>query len=107
MSYGPYCRLECAGQSKDDAVRQVGSREICGRAHPRNPAHPSIKAYPRPLHAGERGIAFTTPVAPDARFSAPHEARWYFPHTPGVAQRIDAAGAQIVASPAAVTNLQP
>lgn len=107
MSYGPYCRLESPGQSRDDAVQQVSSEEIRGRAHPANPAHPFIKAYPRRLHAGERGITFTTAVALDPRFSAPHEARWVFPATMGVVQRTDTLGIQVAAIPAIVTNLQP
>jgi hypothetical protein len=75
--------------------------------HPANPAHSFIRAYPRRLHAGERGITFTTGVAHDPRFSAPHEVRWVFPATTGVVQRTDGQGIDVAAIPAAVTNLQP
>ena len=78
-----------------------------GGAHPANAAHPCIKAYPRRLHAGERGVIFATPVGHDPRFSAPHEVRWYFPLTAGVKRRTNACGEQVAAIPATVTDLQP
>jgi hypothetical protein len=99
--------LESPGQTREDAVQQVGSGEIRARAHPANPSHPCIKAYPRRLHAGERGVTFTTTVAQDSRFSAPHEARWYLPQTQGVRARTDPRVGKLAAIPAIVTNLQP
>ena len=87
-------------------MQQVSASEVRARTRPANPAHPCIRAYPRPLHPGERGITFTSPIAHDPRFSAPHEARWYFPLTGGVKRRTDAQGEQVAALPAAVTDLQ-
>jgi hypothetical protein len=107
MSFGPYCRLESPGQRSEDALQQVGAGEIRGRAHPANMSHACIKAYPRRLHGSERGITFSTLVGHDRRFSAPHEARWYYPLTPGVKQRTDAQGIPLAAVAASVTNQQP
>lgn len=84
MSHGPYHRLESPTQTSADALQQVKSGEIWGRAHKQNGAFPCVKAYPNQLPAAERGIEFTTPIPHDPNFSAPHEKRWYYPHTPQV-----------------------
>ena len=107
MPHGPYCRLEGPSQTPQDAAQQVASGEIWGRVHKRNAVYLCVKAYPRRLTKGERGVSFNAVVPHDPRFSAPHEARWYFPQTPGVMQRKDAQQDDVAAIPARVTNRQP
>jgi hypothetical protein len=88
MAYGPFCRLENSRtQTKALALQQQQSGEIWGRPHRMGGAFPCVKAYTRQLSPGEPGIEFTTSIAPDPRYSAPHEARWYHPYTPGVTLR--------------------
>jgi hypothetical protein len=106
MSHGPYCRLESSSQTREDAARQAETGEVWGRAHKQDARFLCVKAYPRKLKAGERGIGFTTLVAHDPHFSAPHEARWYYLHTPGVLRRTNAHGEDVAAIPARVTNRQ-
>lgn len=77
-----YHRKESPSQTKQDALRQVASLEIWGRA-PRGGCAPTVQAYAGLIKAGERGIGFTTNVPPHPNGS-PFEARWYYGRTPGV-----------------------
>jgi hypothetical protein len=47
---------------------------------------PVVQAYPWKLRLGERGIEFTTEIAPHP-MGSPFEARWYLNLTPGVELR--------------------
>ena len=100
-----YNRRESPTQTKEDAVEQVRSREVWGRAA-RGGAFPCVKAYRGPLASNMRGIEFTTPVAEDPDSSSPNEARWYYPKTNGVFLRARG-GEQFAAIPADVVNKQP
>jgi hypothetical protein len=106
MLHGPFHRLESPTQTSADAVRQVKSGEIWGR-----PARwsniPSVKAYRQRIPPGERGVEFTTPVAPHPGSGSPYEARWYYPHTPGVLLKQDANNDDYAVIPADVVNHQP
>jgi hypothetical protein len=100
-------RKESPTQTSADALKQIASGEIWGRAHKQNGTFLCVKAYPGQLLAGDRGIDFTTPVAPDPRYSTPHHARWYYPHTDNAQRRTDPGGEEFAAIPANVTNKQP
>jgi hypothetical protein len=43
-----------------------------------------VKAYRGALPSGEKGVEFTTPVAPQKGSGTLRIALWYYPHTPGV-----------------------
>jgi hypothetical protein len=102
-SVGPFNRRETRTQTREDAVKQVNSREIWGRTA-RWSMEPSVKAYPGVLR-NCRGIEFTTPVEPHP-FSSPLELRWFLTLTPGVLERRN--GSEIFACiPADVKNMQP
>lgn len=79
-----FCRWESSTQTPKVAVLQVNSGEIWGKA-PRGGVYPTVQAYPGGL-SGRRGIEFITAITPHP-MSAPHEARWYYPLTPGVELR--------------------
>jgi hypothetical protein len=66
-----------------------------------------VKAYRNSLPPGERGIEFTTSIAPDPRYSTPSVALWYYPATPGVTKRTNEEGDDFAAIPATVVNMQP
>lgn len=83
------------------ARMQAQSGEVWGQPA-RWSSIPSVKAYFGPLPNGQRGIEFTTPVPHDPRYSYPFEARWYYPHTPGVT--LNNQGFAVI--PATVTNKQ-
>lgn len=100
-------RKESPTQTSAVARLQVSSGEIWGRAHRQNGLFEVVQAYPRPLHPGDRGIDFTTSLAPDPIYSAPHEYRWYYPQTPGVFRRTNANNDDFAAIPAVVVNKQP
>jgi hypothetical protein len=85
---GPYHRVETPTQTVADALQQVASSEIWGKAAKPGGLYPCVKAYPGALAAGKRGIDFTTTTAPDPFSSSPIELRWYYPRTPGVVLRI-------------------
>jgi hypothetical protein len=107
MAYGPFCRLENPEtQTKALAVQQKRTGEIWGRPHRQGGLFPCVKAYPRQLLAAEHGIEFVTPTAPDRSYSAPHEARWYYPHTPGVTLHTDEKGEEFAVISVTVTNIQ-
>src|SRR5437868_4830758 len=99
MPHGPYHRVETPTQTSDDAVQQVLSGEVWGRAAKLGGLFLCVKAYPGTLPAGRRGIQFLTPIAHDRRYSTPYESRWYHPHTPGVMLRRKA-GEDFAAIPA-------
>jgi hypothetical protein len=105
MSNGPFHRLEATYQTIADAIEQVRSGEIWGRPA-RGSNIPCVNAYRNQLSSGRRGIQFTTPVRPHLGSGSPYEARWYHPHTPGVALR-QKNNEDFAAIPASVTNLQP
>ena len=105
MRYGPFHRLESPTQTVEDALQQVASGEIWGRPA-RGSNIPSVKAYRNTLPAGERGIQFTTEIAPHVGSGTPYEARWYYPNTPGVLLR-HKSNEDFAAITADVTNLQP
>jgi hypothetical protein len=102
---GPFHRLETSTQTKQDAVLQVNSGEIWGK-----PARwsniPSVKAYRNSIPAGQRGIEFDTPIAPQKGSGSPYEAKWYYPHTQGVIQKTQNSVDYAVIS-ATVRNYQP
>jgi hypothetical protein len=102
-----YFRRESPTQTKEDAIRQVTTGEIWGRPARIGGAFPCVKAYRGSLPKGQRGIDFTTAVAPDAESSSPFEARWYYPKTPGVMKRTNDQGEAFAAIPAKVVNRQP
>ena len=106
MASGPFHRRESPTQTRADAVRQVASGEIWGRAA-RGGANPSVKAYRNSLPPQLRGIEFTTPVPPHPGSGSPYEAKWYHPDTPGVVLRQNASNEDFAAIPADVVNLQP
>jgi hypothetical protein len=105
MPHGPYHRVESPTQTPDDAVQQVVSGEIWGRAAKQGGLFLCVKAYPGALPAGKRGIRFTTAVPHDRRFSSPTECGWYHPETPGVILRTTA-DEDFAAIPAHVINSQ-
>jgi hypothetical protein len=102
---GPFHRRESPTQTTQDAIRQVQSGEIWGAAA-RGSAIPAVKAYRNAIPANDRGIEFTTPVAPHAGSGTPYEARWYYPHTAGVTHTTDN-GVDYAVISAVVTNHQP
>ena len=106
MPYGPFCRLESSTQTSADALQQIQSGEIWGRAHKQGGGFPCVKAYPKQLSPTQRGIEFETPIAPDPIYSAPHEARWYYPHTQGVRLHTDVNGEDFAVISATVTKNQ-
>jgi hypothetical protein len=101
---GPFHRLESPTQTKQDALLQVNSGEIWGKAA-RGSNIPTVKAYRRAIPAGERGVEFTTDIMPEPGSGSPYEARWYFPFTPGVIQRT-ANGVDYAVISAVVSNYQ-
>jgi hypothetical protein len=84
--HGPFHRLESPTQTSADALKQVASSEVWGAAA-RWSNIPSVKAYRNSLPTGQRGIEFSTIVLPQKGSGTPYEARWYYPHTPGVQER--------------------
>jgi hypothetical protein len=100
-------RKETPIQTAALALLQVSSGEIWGRAHRQNGLFEVVQAYPNQLQAGVRGIEFTTPIAPDQHYSAPHEFRWYFPQTPGVRRKTDSDNNNFAVISAYVVNKQP
>jgi hypothetical protein len=106
MSNGPFHRLESPTQTSADAIEQVRSGEIWGRPA-RGSSIPCVKAYRNPLPSGQRGIQFTTPVAPQSGSGSPIEARWYHPHTSGVLLKQNSNNEDCAVIPAAVINFQP
>lgn len=108
MSEDEFYRRESPSQTTKDARIQVLSREIWGRPgrHTSSSDIPAVKAYRGRLSDGERGIDFTTPVAPHKGSGSPGEARWYYPHTKGVFRRVKN-GEEYAAIPADVINRQP
>ncbi len=102
---GPFHRLETSTQTTAHAVLQVSSGEIWGLPA-RGSNIPSVKAYRNALPTGQRGIEFTTPVVPHIGSGTPYEARWYYPHTPGVQQKTKNLQDYAVIT-AAVLNYQP
>jgi hypothetical protein len=106
MLHGPFHRLESPTQTTADAILQVSSGEIWGKAAKIGGMFPCVKAYPSNLPSGNRGIEFTTTIAPDPWRSSPYESRWYHPHTPGVMLR-KKSNTDYAAIPAVVVNLQP
>jgi len=80
-----FCRLESTTQTPVIAVLQVLSGEIWGK-NPRGGFCPVVQAYPWPLRPRQRGIEFTTRIAPHS-MGSPFEARWYLNLTPGVELR--------------------
>lgn len=97
---------ESPTQTKEDAVRQVQSEEIWGKAGRIGGLVPAVKAYRGPLPKGQRGIEFTTVVDPDAQSSSPFEVRWNW-YTPGVIHRQGDDGVDYAVIPARVVNKQP
>ncbi len=89
MIHGPFCRLETATQTKQDAVLQCQTGEVWGRV-PRGGAWPTVQAYGGAIK-GRRGIEFTTDTdpAPNGTLdrNSPLEFRWYLGVTPGVLPR--------------------
>jgi hypothetical protein len=107
MSNERFSRRESPTQTKEDALLQVKSGEVWGRAA-RGGDILSVKAYRRKLAADERGIEFTTSVAPHRGSGSPNDAFWYYPNTPGVLLRRRALdNEEFAAIPANVINLQP
>ena len=102
---GTFHRRESPTQTKADAVKQVQSGEIWGRPA-RGSSIPSVKAYRNAMPSGQRGIEFSTAITPHGGGS-PYEARWYYPHTPGVTKRTNARGEDFAVIAANVINLQP
>ena len=102
---GPFHRLESPTQTIHDAILQVNSSEIWGKAA-RGSNIPSVKAYRNAIPTGQRGVEFTTPIAPQKGSGSPHEAKWYYPNTPGVTQKTQNSIDYAVIS-ATVRNLQP
>lgn len=100
---GTFCRWESTTQTARIAVIQVRTGEIWGKT-PRGGLYPTVQAYPGGL-GGRRGIEFVTGIAPHS-MSAPHEARWYYPLTPGVELR-QSGGQDFACIKASVTNYQP
>jgi hypothetical protein len=98
-------RLESPTQTREDALRQVQSSEVWGRPA-RGSAIPSVRAYRKNIPVARRGIEFTTLIEPHPGSGSPYEARWYYPHTPGVLLRTRNYE-DFAAIPADVTNLQP
>jgi hypothetical protein len=80
-----FCRWESTTQTPAIAILQVLSGEIWGKT-PVGGFGPVVQAYPWKLRLGERGIEFTTEVAPHP-MGSPFEARWYLNLTPGVELR--------------------
>jgi hypothetical protein len=105
MAGDKFHRLESPTQTSEDALRQVKSKEIWGRAAWGSDIL-SVRAYRKSIPAGRRGVQFTTPLEPHPGSGSPYEARWYYPHTPGVLLRTRN-NENFVAIPADVTNLQP
>jgi hypothetical protein len=74
----PFHRLETPTQTPQIAVLQVTSNEIWGKA-PRGSGFPVVQAYRNNIPAGQRGIEFTTPIAPQKGSGTPYEARLVLP----------------------------
>jgi hypothetical protein len=83
---GSFHRLESPTQTIQDAIFQVSSNEIWGKAA-RGSGIPSVKAYRNAIPVGQRGVEFTTPIVPHRGSGSPYEARWYYPDTPDVVQK--------------------
>lgn len=101
---GPFNRRESETQTKETALKQVRSGEIWGRT-PQYGIEPTVQAYAGLLRGNDRGIEFTTEIAPHPNGS-PFEARWYLTRTPGVLRR-EKAGEEFACILAAITNKQP
>jgi hypothetical protein len=80
-----FSRIESPTQTPKDALLQIKSGEIWGTVS-RYGVYPTVRAYPKKLD-GNRGIEFTTEIAPDRYSSTPNEARWYLGVTPNVLRR--------------------
>ena len=98
-------RLESPTQTRTTALAQVRSGEVWGKAI-RGGGIPCVKAYRGSIPASDRGVEFTTPIVPQKGSGTPHEARWYYPHTPGV-KAITSHGEDFAVIPASVKNMQP
>lgn len=105
MAHGPFSRYESPTQTKADAILQARTGEIWGSAG-RFSLAPCVRAYPKSLPAGQRGINFSTTTAPDRWSSSPIEAKWYYPATPGVQKR-QKGSVEYACIDAVVQNLQP
>ena len=104
MKHGPFHRRESPTQTPKDALVQVASGEIWGKAA-RGSDLPAVKAYNGGLPPGERGINFETAVAPH-HLGTPFESKWYLNLTAGVLHRMKD-GIDFAAIPADIKNLQP
>jgi hypothetical protein len=80
--YGIFNRVETHIQTATLAILQVNSCEIWGRVS-RHGSEPNVKAYAGALVKNNRGIEFTTPIAPEPD-QGPLHANWYHPSTKGV-----------------------
>jgi hypothetical protein len=98
-------RKESPSQTRHDAILQVASGEIWGKAARLGGLFPTVKAYPGVLPAGARGINFTTGIDPYPN-GTPFEIHWVYPHTPGVVKKTKD-GTDFAVISAVVTNLQP
>jgi hypothetical protein len=87
MPHGPFSRRESPTQTIEDAKKQTKSGEIWGSPGRYN-CSPCVRAYKGPLETDMRGIEFETEIAVHPGSSTPIEVYWYFPHTPGVEQRL-------------------
>lgn len=105
MANKRYHRLESPTQTSATAILQEKSQELWGRPA-RGSNIPSVKAYRGPLPAAQRGIDIETDLAPEKGSGTPHEARWYYPMTPGTFLRT-VNGTDFAAIKAKITNRQP
>lgn len=109
MAFGPFHRRESPTQTKQDAIDQIASQEVWGKAARMN-GIPSVKAYRNTMPAGQRGIEFTTFVSPTSGSGTPIEARWYPPspgNPPNGVDHRQRNGEDYAAIAARVVNLQP
>lgn len=99
-----FYRVESPTQTSAIALQQAASSEIWGST-PRGGFVPTVQAYAGKLHKDDRGIEFTTPIAPHPNGS-PFEARWYLNITAGVVLR-QQGGTDYACITATVDNRQP
>lgn len=81
---GPFHRDETGLQTPKDALRQLASMEIWGKAAPRSNDIQAVRSYRGPLSG--RGVEFGSQYPPHPGAGSPLEAKWYLV-TPGVEQR--------------------
>jgi len=98
-------RIESPTQTSADALKQVASGEIWGKAARLGGLFPTVKAYPDFLKPGKRGINFSTEIDPYPN-GTPFELHWVHPETVGVTLKVFA-GVDYACISAQVTNLQP